>query len=105
MANLYYDNAADLSLIQAKKVGDHRLRLAGTRACSESCATAACRCASGLQPGSGSLAKAQKEGLTVGTPAEVAAVGRRDHDPDARHEAAEALQGFDRAASAPRARR
>ena len=90
MANLYYDNAADLSLIQSKKVGiigygsqghAHALNLRDSGV----------QVRVGLQPGSGSLAKAQKEGLTVGTPAEVAAVGRRDHDPDARHEAAEDL--------------
>jgi ketol-acid reductoisomerase len=72
MANLYYDNAADLALIQGKKVAiigygsqghAHSLNLrdSGVSVCV------------GLQPGSGSLAKAQKEGLTVHTPAEAAA--------------------------------
>src|ERR1700759_4088521 len=72
MANLYYDNSADLSLIQSKKVGiigygsqghAHALNLRDSGV----------QVRVGLQPGSGSLAKAQKEGLTVGTPAEVAA--------------------------------
>ena len=71
MANLYYDNAANLSLIQSKKVGiigygsqghAHALNLRDSGV----------QVRVGLQPGSGSLAKAQKEGLTVGTPAEVA---------------------------------
>src|ERR1700749_371289 len=72
MANLYYDNSADLTLIQAKKVGiigygsqghAHALNLRDSGV----------QVRVGLQPGSGSLAKAQKEGLTTGTPAEVAA--------------------------------
>ena len=72
MANLYYDNSADLSLIQSKKVGiigygsqghAHALNLRDSGV----------QVRVGLQPGSGSLAKAQKEGLAVGTPAEVAA--------------------------------
>src|ERR1700753_873350 len=72
MANLYYDNSADLSLIQSKKVGiigcgsqghAHALNLRDSGV----------QVGVGLHPGSGSLAKAQKEGLTVGTPAEVAA--------------------------------
>src|SRR6201985_172882 len=72
MANLYYDNSADLSLIQSKKVGiigygsqghAHALNLRDSGV----------QVRVGLQPGSGSLAKAQKEGLTVGPPAEVAA--------------------------------
>ncbi len=72
MANLYYDNSADLSLIQSKNVGiigygsqghAHALNLRDSGV----------QVRVGLQPGSGSLAKAQKEGLTVGTPAEVAA--------------------------------
>src|ERR1700691_6102496 len=72
MANLYYDNSADLSLIQSKNVGiigygsqghAHALNLRDSGV----------QVRVGLQPGSGALAKAQKEGLTVGTPAEVAA--------------------------------
>src|SRR6202161_1966481 len=72
MANLYYNNSADLSLIQSKNVGiigygsqghAHALNLRDSGV----------QVRVGLQPGSGSLAKAQKEGLTVGTPAEVAA--------------------------------
>src|SRR5450432_1463197 len=72
MAQLYYDNSADLALIQAKKVAiigygsqghAHALNLRDSGV--------AVRV--GLQPGSGSLARAQKEGLTVNTPAEAAA--------------------------------
>src|SRR5450432_4339553 len=72
MAQLYYDNSADLALIQAKKVAiigygsqghAHALNLRDSGV--------AVRI--GLQPGSGSLARAQKDGLTVTTPAEAAA--------------------------------
>ena len=71
MAKMYYDKDADLSLIQAKKVAvigygsqghAHALNLRDSGV----------QVRVGLQAGSGSLAKAQKEGLTVGTPAEVA---------------------------------
>ena len=31
MATMYYDDAADLALIQGRKVGNHRLRIAGAR--------------------------------------------------------------------------
>src|SRR3984893_8268921 len=71
MAQLYYDNSADLALIQGKKVAiigygsqghAHALNLRDSGV--------AVRI--GLQPGSGSLARAQKEGLTVNTPAEAA---------------------------------
>src|SRR6202166_2254588 len=72
MANLYYDKDADLSLIQGKKVAiigygsqghAHALNLrdSGVSVCV------------GLQPGSASRGKAEKEGLTVKTPAEAAA--------------------------------
>ncbi len=72
MANLYYDNSADLSLIQAKKVAiigygsqghAHALNLrdSGVSVCV------------GLHEGSASRAKAQKEGLIVNAPAEAAA--------------------------------
>jgi ketol-acid reductoisomerase len=72
MANLYYDNTADLVLIQSKKVAiigygsqghAHALNLRDSGV--------AVRV--GLQPGSASAAKAQKDGLTVNTPAEAAA--------------------------------
>ena len=72
MAHLYYDNSADLALIQGKKVAiigygsqghAHALNLRDSGV--------AVRV--GLQPGSGSLARAKKEGLTVNTPAEAAA--------------------------------
>jgi len=72
MAHLYYDNSADLALIQGKKVAiigygsqghAHALNLRDSGV--------AVRV--GLQSGSGSLARAQKEGLTVNTPAEAAA--------------------------------
>jgi ketol-acid reductoisomerase len=72
MANLYYDNTADLVLIQSKKVAiigygsqghAHALNLRDSGV--------AVRV--GLQPGSASAAKAQKDGLTVNTPSEAAA--------------------------------
>src|SRR5260370_21432931 len=72
MANLYYDNSADLSLIQAKKVAiigygsqghAHALNLRDSGVSVRV----------GLHEGSGSRAKAEKEGLTVNTPAEAAA--------------------------------
>src|SRR6202521_4323567 len=72
MANLYYDDSADLALIQSKKVAiigygsqghAHALNLR------DSGVTVRV----GLHPGSASRAKAEKDGLTVGTPADVAA--------------------------------
>src|SRR5258706_8308112 len=72
MANLYYDNSADLALIQGKKVAiigygsqghAHALNLRDSGVSVRV----------GLQPGSASASKAQKEGLTVNTPAEAAA--------------------------------
>src|ERR1700726_1411747 len=72
MANLYYDNSADLGLIQGKKVAiigygsqghAHALNLRDSGVSVRV----------GLQPGSASASKAQKEGLTVNTPAEAAA--------------------------------
>src|SRR6266851_5701107 len=72
MANLYYDNSADLSLIQAKKVAiigygsqghAHALNLRDS----------GISVRVGLHDGSASRAKAEKAGLTVNTPAEAAA--------------------------------
>src|SRR5712664_3459250 len=72
MANLYYDNSADLALIQGKKVAiigygsqghAHALNLRDSGV----------PVRVGLQQGSASVSKAQKEGLTVNTPAEAAA--------------------------------
>jgi len=72
MANLYYDNDADLSLVQAKKVAiigygsqghAHALNLRDSGV----------SVAVGLPEGSASRAKAEKDGLTVKTPAEAAA--------------------------------
>jgi ketol-acid reductoisomerase len=71
MAKLYYGDSADLALIQGKKVAiigygsqghAHALNLRDSGVSVRV----------GLQPGSGSLAKAQKDGLTVTTPAEAA---------------------------------
>jgi ketol-acid reductoisomerase len=69
MANLYYDNAADLALIQGKKVAIIGYGSQG-HAHSLNLRDSGVQVRVGLQPGSGSLAKAQKEGLTVNTPAE-----------------------------------
>src|SRR5271154_969986 len=72
MANLYYENAADISLIQGKKVAiigygsqghAHALNLRDSGV----------EVHVGLQPGSASKAKAEKDGLIVTTPAEAAA--------------------------------
>src|SRR5256885_13683961 len=72
MANLYYDNSADLSLIQAKKVAiigygsqghAHALNLRDSGVSVRV----------GLPEGSASRAKAEKAGLTVHRPAEAAA--------------------------------
>ncbi len=72
MANLYYDNSADISLIQAKKVAiigygsqghAHALNLRDSGVSVRV----------GLHDGSASRAKAEKAGLTVRTPAEAAA--------------------------------
>src|SRR5258708_16456989 len=72
MANLYYDNSADLSLIQAKKVAiigygsqghAHALNLRDSGVSVRV----------GLHEGSASRVKAGKEGLIVNAPAEAAA--------------------------------
>jgi ketol-acid reductoisomerase len=72
MANLYYDNSADLALIQAKKVAiigygsqghAHALNLRDSGVSVRV----------GLHDGSASRAKAEKEGLIVNSPAEAAA--------------------------------
>src|SRR6202521_3866419 len=72
MAKLYYDTSADLSLIQAKKVAiigygsqghAHALNLRDSGVSVRV----------GLHEGSASRAKAEKEGLTVTSPAEAAA--------------------------------
>jgi ketol-acid reductoisomerase len=72
MANLYYDNSAELALIQAKKVAIIGYGSQG-HAHSLNLRDSGISVRVGLQPGSSSLAKAQKEGLTVNTPAEAAA--------------------------------
>src|SRR5258707_1324080 len=72
MANLYYDNSADLALIQGKKVAiigygsqghAHALNLRDSGVSVRV----------GLQRGGASASKAQKEGLAVSPPAEAAA--------------------------------
>src|ERR1700737_4301965 len=72
MANLYYDDSADLALIQGKKVAiigygsqghAHALNLRDSGV----------NVRVGLQDGSASRAKAEKDGLPVNTPAEAAA--------------------------------
>jgi ketol-acid reductoisomerase len=71
MANLYYDNSADLALIQGKKVAIIGYGSQG-HAHSLNLRDSGVQVRVGLQPGSASLARAQKEGLTVNTPAEAA---------------------------------
>src|SRR3954466_1989903 len=68
--NIYYDDDADLSLIQGKKVAVIGYGSQG-HAHSLSLRDSGVEVRIGLQPGSRSRAKAEAEGLTVGTPAEV----------------------------------
>src|SRR5689334_24607922 len=72
MANLYYDDSADLALIQAKKVAIIGYGSQG-HAHSLNLRDSGVQVRVGLPEGSASRAKAQKEGLTVNTPAEAAA--------------------------------
>ena len=71
MAKMYYDDAADLALIQGKKVGDDRLRIAGARARAEpegqrrAASGSACRRRAGRAP------RRRRPGSTVGDVAEV----------------------------------
>src|ERR1700676_2222824 len=72
MAQLYYDNSADLALIQGKKVAIIGYGSEGhAHALNPRDSGVSVRV--GLQPGSASASKAQKEGLVVNTPAEAAA--------------------------------
>ncbi|MFT4286792.1 ketol-acid reductoisomerase [Nocardioides sp.] len=70
MAEMFYDDDADLSLIQSKKVAVIGYGSQG-HAHSLSLRDSGVDVRVGLQPGSKSIAKAEAEGLTVGTPAEV----------------------------------
>jgi ketol-acid reductoisomerase len=72
MANLYYDNSADLALIQGKRVAIIGYGSQG-HAHSLNLRDSGVSVRVGLQPGSASAAKAQKEGLMVNAPAEAAA--------------------------------
>src|SRR5271169_1129128 len=72
MANLYYDDSADLALIQSKKVAIIGYGSQG-HAHSLNLRDSGVSVVVGLPEGSASRAKAEKEGLTVKTPAEAAA--------------------------------
>src|SRR5438270_11001991 len=72
MANLYYDDSADLALIQGKKVAIIGYGSQG-HAHSLNLPDSGVQVRVGLPETSASRAKAQKEGLTVNTPAEAAA--------------------------------
>jgi ketol-acid reductoisomerase len=72
MANLYYDKDADLALIQAKKVAIIGYGSQG-HAHSLNLRDSGVSVRVGLPEGSASRAKAEKEGLTVNTPAQAAA--------------------------------
>ncbi|TIC80781.1 ketol-acid reductoisomerase [Nocardioides sp. GY 10127] len=72
MAEMFYDDDADLSLIQGKKVAVIGYGSQG-HAHSLSLRDSGVDVRIGLQPGSKSTPKAEAEGLTVGTPAEVSA--------------------------------
>lgn len=70
MAEMFYDDDANLSLIQGKRVAVIGYGSQG-HAHSLSLRDSGVEVRIGLQPGSKSRAKAEAEGLTVGTPAEV----------------------------------
>src|SRR6202047_4325821 len=72
MAKLYYDDSADLSLIQAKKVAIIGYGSQG-HAHALTLRDSGVSVRVGLQPGSSSRSKAEKDGLIVNTPAEAAA--------------------------------
>ena len=71
MANLYYDDSADLALIQSKKVAIIGYGSQG-HAHSLNLRDSGVSVRVGLPVGSASRAKAEKEGLTVNTPAQAA---------------------------------
>jgi ketol-acid reductoisomerase len=71
MANLYYDDSADLGLIQSKKVAIIGYGSQG-HAHSLNLRDSGVSVRVGLPEGSASRAKAEKEGLTVNTPAQAA---------------------------------
>jgi len=72
MANLYYDNSADISLLQAKKVAIIGYGSQG-HAHSLNLRDSGVSVRVGLHEGSASRGKAEKAGLTVNSPAEAAA--------------------------------
>src|SRR2546427_12579635 len=72
MANLYYDNSADLSLIQAKKVAIIGYGSQG-HADAPNLRDSGVSVRVGLPEGRAPRAKAEKAGLTVHRPAEAAA--------------------------------
>ena len=74
MANLYYDDSADLALIQARKVAIIGYGSQG-HAHSLNLRDSGVQVRVGLPETSASRAKAEKEGLTVNTPAQTAAWG------------------------------
>ena len=91
MAIIHHDDAADLSLIQAKKIAiigygsqghAHALNLRDS----------GCTVCVGLHPGSKSREKAVAAGLTVKIQQRSRGVGRRHHDPGAGHHAARDLR-------------
>ena len=70
MATVYYDDEADLGLIQARKIAVLGYGSQG-HAHALSLRDSGCDVRVGLPEGSKSRAKAEEEGLTVGTPADV----------------------------------
>ena len=72
MATVYYDNDADLALIQSRKIAVLGYGSQG-HAHALSLHDSGCEVRVGLPEGSASRAKATEAGLTVGTPAEVCA--------------------------------
>ena len=104
VAEMFYDDDADLSLIQGKNVAVIGYGSQG-HAHALSLRDSGVDVRVGLQPGSKSRAKAEAEGLRVLTPAEAVRGGRRHRDPRARPAPAEAVRRGDRAAPGRRATR
>ena len=96
VAQMFYDDDADLALIQGKNVAVLGYGSQG-HAHSLSLRDSGVDVRVGLPEGSKSRAKAEAEGLRVLTPAEAVRGGRRHRDPGARPQAAAAVHRVGRA--------
>ena len=90
-AEIFYDDDADLSVIQGRKVAVIGYGSQG-HAHALSLRDSGVDVRVGLPEGSKSRAKAEEQGLRVVTPAEAVGRGRRHHDPRAGHRAAHDLR-------------